>query len=180
MFANDDNEKIIETYASLLQDIREGNKAEKEADKWAARNRYAYEKDDDHLPPAKNEKDDHRHLAQSIVRSSSKWPKPENLKATHSGYVSYIHHADDRNVGTTKKPHYNRGSIKIHYKGGKIHLHRMHPHPSPLVKIMQLPLKTQANHKYKVTKSSYDSTFGIKHKEYAHALMFQKPEKEKE
>tara|TARA_B100001057_G_C22693317_1_gene888671 strand:- start:66 stop:608 length:543 start_codon:yes stop_codon:yes gene_type:complete len=180
MFANDDNEKIIETYASLLQDIREGNKAEQEADKWAAGNRYSNEKDDDYLPPAKNEKDDHKHLANGIVRSSSKWPKPENLKATHSGYVSYIHHADDRNVGTTKKPHYNRGSIKIHYKGGKIHLDRTHPHPSPLVKIIQLPLKSQKGHKYKVTKSSYNSTFGIKHKEYAHALMFQKPEKEKE
>jgi hypothetical protein len=181
MFANDDNEKIIETYASLLQDIREGNKAEQEADKWAAGNRYANEKDNDYLPPAKNEKDDHRHLANGIVRSSSKWPKPKNLKATHSGYVSYIHHADDRNVGTTKKPHYNKGFIKIHYeKDGKIHLHRTHPHPSPLVKIIQLPLKSQKGHKYKVTKSSYPSTFLIKHKEYAHALMFQKPEKEKE
>ena len=30
MFANDDNEKIIETYASLLQDIREGKKDEQE------------------------------------------------------------------------------------------------------------------------------------------------------
>jgi len=128
----------------------------------------------------KNEKDDHRHLANGIVRYSSKWPEPEKLKATHSGYVSYIHHTDDRNVGTTKKPHYNRGSIKIHYKGGKIHLHRMHPHPSPAVKIMQLPLKMQRNHKYKVTKSSYDSTFLIKQKEYAHALLTQKPEKEKE
>ena len=180
MFANDDNEKIIETYASLLQDIREGNKAEQEADKWAAGNRYANEKDDDHLPPAKNEKDDHKHLAKAIVRSSSKWPNPKNLKATHSGYVTHIHHVDDRNVGTTKKPHYNRGSIKIHYKGGKIHLDRMHPHPSPLVKVIQLPLKSQKGHKYKVTKSSYDSTFGINHKEHAHALMFQKPEKEKE
>ena len=178
MFANDDNEKIIETYASLLQDIREGKKDEQEADKWAAGNRYRYSSP--HIPDAKNEKDDHRHLANAIVRSSSKWPKPENLKATHSGYVSYIHHADDRNVGTTKKPHYNRGSIKIHYKGGKIHLDRTHPHPSPFVKIIQLPLKSQKGHKYKVTKSSYPSTFLINRKEHAHALLLQKPEKEKE
>jgi hypothetical protein len=175
MFANDDNEKIIETYASLLQDIREGKKDEQEADKWAEGNRHG-----DHAD-VKNEKDDHSHLANAIVRSSSKWPNPENLKATHSGYVSHVHHADDRNVGTTKKPHYNRGSIKIHYKGGKIRLDRMHPHPSALVKIMQLPLKSQSDaHKYKVTKSSYPSTFLINPKEHAHALLLQKPEKEKE
>tara|TARA_Y100000389_G_scaffold99215_1_gene95945 strand:+ start:1245 stop:1772 length:528 start_codon:yes stop_codon:yes gene_type:complete len=175
MFANDDNEKIIETYAALLQDIREGKKDEQEADKWAEGDRHK-----DFKEGGKNEKDDHRHLANAIVLRSSKWPNPANLKATHSDYVSHIHHTDDRNVGTTKKPHYNRGSIKIHYKGGKIHLDRTHPHPSPLVKIMQLPLKTQANHKYKVTKSSYDSTFSINAKEHAHALMFQKPEEEKE
>lgn len=46
-------------------------------------------------------------------------------------------------------------------------------------KIMQLPLKTQANHKYKVTKSSYDSTFGIKHKEYAHRVDVPKAGKRK-
>ena len=181
MFANDDNEKIIETYASLLQDIREGNKAEQEADKWAAGNRYANEKDNDYLPPAKNEKDDHKHLANGIVYSSSKWPEPEKLKATHSGYVSHVYHANDRNVGTTKKPHYNRGFLKIHYKKGEIKVDRTHPHPSALVKIMQLPLKSQsAAHKYKVTKSSYPSTFLINRKEHAHALLLQKPEKEKE
>ena len=180
MFANDDNEKIIETYASLLQDIREGKKDEQEANKWAAGNRYSWETDDQHFPRAKNEKDDHRHLANAIVRSSSKWPKPENLKATHSGYVSHVYHANDRNVGTTKKPHYNRGFLKIHYDEGKIHVDRTHPHPSALVKIMQLPLKSQANHKYKVTKSSYSYDKDINAKEHAHALMFQKPEKEKE
>ena len=82
MFANDDNEKNIKTYAALLQDIREGNKDERAADKWAEGNRYPSEKDDDYLPPAKNEKDDHKHLANAIVRSSSKWPNPKNLKAT--------------------------------------------------------------------------------------------------
>jgi len=34
MFANDDNEKIIKTYSSLLQDVREGNN-DKRAAEWA-------------------------------------------------------------------------------------------------------------------------------------------------
>jgi hypothetical protein len=173
-------DKMSEAKNFIKVDIREGKKDEQEADKWAAGNRYSWETDDQHFPRAKNEKDDHRHLANAIVRSSSKWPKPENLKATHSGYVSYVHHADDRNVGTKQKPHYNRGFIKIYYKGGKIHLDRTHPHPSPFVKIIQLPLKSQKGHKYKVTKSSYSYDKDINAKEHAHALMFQKPEKEKE
>ena len=146
MFANDDNEKIIETYASLLQDIREGNA--KSAATWLKK-----EKPDSYT----HSEDDHKGVGAGIVRSSSKWPNPERLKATSSGYVTHVHHVDDRNAGTTKEPHYNRGSIKIHYKGGKIHLDHTHPHPSMMVKLVQHPLARQRNHKYKVEKSSHDS-----------------------
>tara|TARA_R110000851_G_scaffold318244_1_gene482014 strand:+ start:191 stop:682 length:492 start_codon:yes stop_codon:yes gene_type:complete len=149
MFANDDNEKIIKTYSSLLQDIREGNN-DKRAAKWAKG-----QKDNE----ATRYEDDHMHVANGIVHSSSKWPEPKRLKATSSGHVTHVHHVDDRNVGTTKKPHYNRGSIKIHYKNGKIHLDHQHPHPSMAVKLMQLPLAKQKNHEFKVEKSSYDSVW---------------------
>ena len=54
MFANDDNEKIIKTYSSLLQDVREGNN-DKRAAEWAKgqKDNESTRYEDDHMHVAK-------------------------------------------------------------------------------------------------------------------------------